>query len=89
MVLKVDIKAFNLLEVVGAMLIIAFGITAVMGILQPSIRASRDSVGENYCADVATQILSLMETKARQKWSTVVGLPRPSRPVAPPPRPPT
>lgn len=73
MPLKLKIRHFNLVEIVGALVIIAFGVTAAMAILQPSIRASRDSVGDNYSADVANQFMSYIEVKARQNWSSVVG----------------
>ena len=68
------VRHFNLVEIVASLVIIAFGVTAAMAILQPSVRASRDAVGDNYCADVANQILSYMEGKARQNWTTVVGI---------------
>lgn len=70
---KLNKRPFNLIEIVGALVIIAFGVAAAMAILQPSVRASRDSVGDNYSADVANQFMSYIEVKARQNWATVVG----------------
>jgi len=67
------VKAFNLVEVVIAMAVIAFGAAAVMAMLQPSAVAARDSVGDNYSADAASQFLSYFEIEARKSWTSVVG----------------
>ena len=73
MVFRLKKLPFNLVEIVGALVIIAFGVTAAMALLQPSIRASRDSVGDNYSSDVANQFMSYIQVQARQNWTSIVG----------------
>ncbi len=67
--------AFNMIEIVLALGIIAIGITGVLGILPVAVTSSKAAVGDSYAADAANTFLSYIEATVRDNWSNLPNQP--------------
>jgi hypothetical protein len=69
------IKNFNLIEVTLAIGILAIGATAVLALFPLGIDRNKSSIGENYCADAAGDIVSYIEGVAINDWNNISVIP--------------
>jgi hypothetical protein len=72
---KLRCAAFNMIEVVLAMAVIAIGIMAVVGLIPVGTRASRDAVGFSYAADYSEWLLAYIADQARANWNSLNAFP--------------
>lgn len=64
--------AFNLVEVVLAMLVIAIGILSIVGLIPVGATANQRAVAANQGADAADQYLNYFAAHCQKNWSAVV-----------------
>lgn len=71
-----NISFFNMIEVALAMAIIAFGMTSILGLFPVGLNACRNSIAENYSADVVEQFSSYLKGYAgssKANFETIFG----------------
>ena len=74
--MKFKIKQFfNMIEVTLAIGILAMGATAVLVLFPLGMERNKDSIGENYCADAAGDIIAYIESKGISNWNYVLAIP--------------
>jgi type II secretory pathway pseudopilin PulG len=59
---------FTIIELVIAIGILAIGGTAVLGLFPLGLEQSKDSIGENYCSNAASDIIAYIKTYALADW---------------------
>lgn len=57
-------KFFNMVEVTLAIAVVGIGVAGIMSLFPVAISASRDSIADNYSADVADQIIAYVSALA-------------------------
>ena len=55
---------FNMIEVVLAMAIIAFGMSSILGLFPVGLNALKSSMADNYCSDSVDQIVGYLKSQA-------------------------
>jgi type II secretory pathway pseudopilin PulG len=60
---------FTLMEVVFALAVVALALTAILPLIAVGLRATKDSIADNYVADTAEQFLHYMAAKCKENWS--------------------
>lgn len=67
--------AFNLVEILLAMMVVGIALLAIIGLIPIGINASQKAVGNNYAADSADQTLGFYAAWLRENWTAAVQTP--------------
>ena len=61
---NIFIRFFNMVEVTLAIAVVGIGVAGIMSLFPVAVSASRDSIADNYSADVADQIIAYVSALA-------------------------
>lgn len=68
---KSFIRFFNMVEVTLAIAVVGIGVAGIMSLFPVAVSSTRDSIADNYSADIADQIIAYVSALAAQeKWSS-------------------
>lgn len=79
------LHSFNMIEIVLAIGVVAFGVTAVMALLPPSLNANRDVAADAFVAEAASKASALLNLKYIPDWKNGTSLPFSSAQTQPQP----
>lgn len=66
-------RAFNMVEIVLALGVVAIGVVSIMALFPVAANASRDAMAETYACNAADHVLHYLEHQIRIKTATVDG----------------
>lgn len=64
--------SFNMVEIVLAIGVVAFGITGVMALLPPALNANRDVVNDSFVDEAISTMQAAFSTYCIPKWDTFI-----------------
>jgi len=70
----IKIYHFNMIEVVLAMAIIAFGMSSILGLFPVGLNALKSSMADNYCSDSIDQMVGYLKNQAEYSSTTYTAL---------------
>ena len=73
----INTYCFNMIEVVLAMAIIAFGMSSILGLFPVGLNALKSSMVDNYCSDSVDQMVGYMKNQAEYSTGTYNALVNP------------
>jgi type II secretory pathway pseudopilin PulG len=66
-------NSFTLVEIVLALGIVALALVAILALITHGLKDSKDSISDNYIADISEQFLHYFSGKAKSDWEDYIG----------------
>ena len=68
-------RAFNMVEISIALLILGVGLISILGVFPIAANANREAVGMNYGSNAAEEMLNFIASRGLDNWDVVQALP--------------